>query len=65
MSDPTRTSHGFEWGPAVVEALGQVERPRGAYRVVRVRTGQHTLDIYISPAGRSLRVFRDHVELKS
>ncbi len=32
--------------------------------VLKVRTDYHELEIYVSPTGRSLRVWRDHRELR-
>ncbi len=58
------TPFGFAWGPARVERIATFDRGRrGVYRVVGVRTGYRSLDIYVSPTGRSVRVFLDHTEL--
>ncbi len=53
------------WGPVLVERISAVERPGGCHRVLRV-AAEHgpALDLYISPTGRSIRVFRNGVELR-
>lgn len=60
------TGHGFEFGPALVEALSSIEwRPgRGEHVVVGVKTPFRDLNIYVSPTGRSVRVFYGHKEMK-
>ncbi len=64
MSD-LDTMFGFQWGPVEVQRISAVERTNGCYRVLRV-AAEHgpALDLYISPSGRSIRVFRNGVELK-
>jgi hypothetical protein len=58
---------GFTWGPAEVERTATFERRRGkTWRVLRVYVRDHPsqeLEIYISPTGRSVRVFRRGKEL--
>lgn len=49
------THNGFTFGAMTVEA--SAELPQG-HTVVTVRAGGHTLEVYCSPTGRSLRVFR-------
>jgi len=63
----SETRYGFTWGPATVERVTRIERPNGTYRILRVTTGcpSQALDIYISPTGRSVRVFRSGSELKT
>lgn len=59
--------YGFTWGPIKVTRVTQVERRRGAgnTRVLQVLTATGvTLNIYVSPTGRSVRVFRGGKELK-
>lgn len=56
--------YGFQWGPASVERTAVVERPNGPYRILTVRTPFQELDIYLSPTGRSVRVFRGGRELR-
>lgn len=58
------TEFGFEWGPAVVERIAAIERSHGCYRILRVATDYVQLEIYISPGGRKLRIFRNGEELK-
>jgi len=57
---------GFEFGPAKVTALAAIERRPGTGRsvVIEVRTkAGRTLEIYVSPTGRSVRVFQGTQEL--
>lgn len=60
----TSTEYGFQWGPATVERLAVCERGNGLYRVLQISTGRRRLDVYISPTGRSVRVFSDGRELR-
>lgn len=57
--------YGFRWGPLVVQRAAEVNRQdNGPHRVLRlVSDGGPALDIYVSPTGRSVRVFQDGVEL--
>lgn len=59
------TRYGFRWGPVKVERVAAIKRGAGTYRVLRLATvsGQ-VLDIYISPEGRRVRVFRKNKEMK-
>jgi hypothetical protein len=60
---PGTTPYGFVWGPARVERVCQIDRgARGIYRVLRIDSGYRDLNVYLSPTGRSVRVFADHVE---
>jgi len=61
---PYQTSDGFTWGPADVGPWATFPRDNGRYLVIRVRTPYRLVDIYVSPTGRTVRVFRDHTELK-
>jgi len=60
--DVQLTDFGFTWGVAEVRRASAMP---GGHLVIEIRTecGQ-SLDVYISPGGRSLRVFRRHRELK-
>lgn len=60
------TQHGFTWGPMLVERWASFPRSsRGKTRVIGIRTpGGHVLNVYVSPTGRSVRVFRDGKELQ-
>lgn len=60
------TPYGFTWGPATVERIGAFERGGDTWRVLRIATAapSQELEIYVSPRGRRLRVFRRGVELK-
>lgn len=50
--------YGFTWGPVKVQRTAVM--PQG-HHVLTV----NGLDIYVSPTGRSVRVFRDGKELKA
>lgn len=55
------TDYGFTWGPLTVERTAIM--PQGAH-VITVRSAAgKTIDIYVSPAGRSIRVFDGAREL--
>ena len=49
------TDYGFKWGPLEVMRLFE---HRGR-RVLRVSTDHHKVEIYVSPGGRSVRVYID------
>ena len=53
------TRFGFTWGPMSVERCMTLSRPNGEARVVSVIAGGKTLHVYVSPTGRSVRVFDD------
>lgn len=57
--------YGFRWGPLVVQRGAEFERQdNGPHRVLRlIPDSGPRLDIYVSPTGRSVRVFRDGKEL--
>lgn len=57
------TRFGFTWGPMTVDRAAVIDR-HGTYRVLRVATATQAIDIYVSPAGRSVRVFKGNHELK-
>lgn len=59
------TDYGFTWGPATVERMAAIARGPGLYRVLSVRTDRRSQDlqIYISPSGSRVRVFRGGREL--
>lgn len=64
-TDLHRTDHGFRFGAMVVEATASI----GETSVITVTTDAGlSIDIYCSPTGRSLRVFRhgkgSHGEMK-
>lgn len=60
-----QTDFGFRWGQ--VEVTRVASWPRGAaskiHRALRVHTRRHHVEIYVSPSGNSVRVFRNGVEL--
>lgn len=55
------TEYGFEWGPITVQRTSEVEfiKGRGKHRALRVSTPYHLLEIYVSPTGRTVRVFEN------
>ena len=62
------TQYGFRWGPFEVQRTASAERRtgEGKTRVISVVTDTgHLLEAYISPRGRSVRVWLDHRELKT
>lgn len=68
MTD-NETAYGFRWGPVEVERMASVPRSGGECRIIGVYTGEgrkrnRRLEIYVSPAGNSIRVWRDGKELK-
>lgn len=77
MSDPAQevpdgdTRFGFKWGPVAVERLADLPRDGGRCRVIGVyrvegpnREGlDKILEIYVSPKGQSVRVWRGGKEL--
>ncbi len=56
--------YGFTWGPMRVQRITAIDRSNGTYRVLGVHCGGRPLEIYVSPTGRSVRVFRDGRELR-
>ena len=60
-----KESLGFIWGPMEVIPSAAFVRREGIFRVVQLTTvaGQ-ALDIYVSPTGRSVRVFKKGKEMK-
>ena len=72
MSDESDTGwehqYGFSWGPIDVRRMASIKRDGGLGRVLGIyrRKGAGPvidLEIYISPTGRSIRVFRGKDEL--
>lgn len=66
MSDTGHdTQYGFIWGPIEVSRatfLGTEKRP--GHRVLFIETGRDKLQVYVSDKGRSVRVYKNHKELK-
>ena len=66
MTDtPTRsegavTQYGFTWGAATVTRMAEFE----GQTCTEFRTDTHKLNVYVSPKGRSVRVWLDGRELK-
>ena len=72
------TRYGFRWGPFTVERCASIERHKGEglFRILKCYVGgdrepggpgekrREVLEIYVSPTGRSVRVFRDGEELR-
>jgi hypothetical protein len=56
------TAHGFQFGNMLVEATAEI----GERAIVTIKTsGGVVVDVYCSPAGKSVRFFRDGKELKA
>lgn len=64
MVSHSSTSYGFTWGPVTVNRLSTFPRKNGLCFVLEVETDTQTLNIYVSPTGKSVRVFRNGKELK-
>lgn len=64
MSDEDR--YGFRWGPLIVQRTASLHRGKqGEWRVLTLKTDAgRTLDVYVSPTGRSVRVFDRGEELR-
>ncbi len=61
----TLTSYGFTWGPMEVRRLATFKGNRVLGIYIEDDGSQHPrLEIYVSPTGRSVRVWRDGKELK-
>lgn len=58
------TPYGFKFGPALVERVAVFQRSNGDYHVIGIKTDHQSLAIYVSPTGKSVRVFSDHREMK-
>jgi hypothetical protein len=59
MSDDHLTDYGFTFGPAEVIRIASIN----GTRVLAIKAGRHTVDVYVSKTGRSVRVWRDGKEL--
>ena len=58
------TDYGFNFGPMLVERLARFAPRKGReVTVLKVQTDHHTLNIYASRTGRSVRVYKDGKEL--
>jgi hypothetical protein len=57
------TEFGFKWGPLEVARFGEFPRNKGVERVVRVSTAYGAVDVYVSPSGKSIRVYRGTHEM--
>lgn len=54
------TDYGFRWGPMEVTRIAIVDTER---RILEVKTATTKVNIYVSAQGRSVRVFKDGVEM--
>lgn len=59
MTTDGRTPYGFQWGPMKVERC--IEH-RGT-RVVLITTDTETLEVAVSPKGKSIRAWLNHDRL--
>lgn len=57
------TDYGFTWGPLTVERTAIM--PSGGHVITVTTSTSKQVDIYVSPGGRSLRVFNGAQELKT
>lgn len=62
------TDYGFIWAGgdgAEVEVTRVAHFPRsnGVCRVIGLKAGGHRVEVYVSPTGKSVRVFKDGKEL--
>ena len=75
MSEPTRkaastagqsrdgmTMYGFQWGPIEVTRMAHID---GRGRVIGIDTPHHRCQLYVSEAGRSIRLWIDGEEVGS
>lgn len=62
---PTATSSGFVYGAAAVEARPSYSegRGRGDSTSLSIATAYDEIHVYVSPTGRSIRVFRGNREM--
>lgn len=58
------TDFGFRWGQIEVTRMSSVARHNGVYRCVQVKTDHSAVDIYVSPTGRSIRIFKNGKEIR-
>lgn len=59
------TEYGFHWGVMNVTRMAWFRpRPNQEHYVLGVDTPHHKLQVSVSKTGRSVRVWRDGVELK-
>lgn len=59
----TDDPYGFGWGPMRVVRYASFQRPTGLCRVLGIEVGKKRLHVYVSPTGRSVRVYLDGKEL--
>lgn len=56
--------YGFRWGPIVVARWASFDRGNGHTRVLGITSDRGPkVHVYVSPTGRSVRVYRDGKEL--
>lgn len=56
--------YGFRWGPVRIIRYAIFDRPTGLCRVIGIDSDKAPrIQIYVSPTGRSVRVYRDGKEL--
>lgn len=55
------TDYGFTWGPLTVERTATM--PSGSHVITVTSVAGKKVDIYVSPGGRSVRVFNGAQEL--
>lgn len=65
MSGLSETMFGFIWGPVEVKRLATWPTS-GASRLARsvgLTTRYHSVEVYVSPTGKRVRVFKNGVEM--
>jgi hypothetical protein len=61
--DPDEERYGFRWGPLVVQRAAILPSRNGETHVVRITTATgKSINVYVSPTGRSVRVFSNGKE---
>jgi hypothetical protein len=56
FSNGKHTQFGFEWDNVAVERLAEA---KGAH-ILRIACGANKIEVYVSPTGRTIRVFDRH-----
>ena len=56
--------YGFRWGNVTVTRMTEVVRGRTTWRMLRVKTQRHRLDVYTTQGRGDIRVWLDGKELK-
>lgn len=57
-------ANGFEWGPVLVRQYNVLPEDRRILSIKSKNFPSQDLEIYISKSGKSVRVFKDGIELR-